>query len=151
MFGNNYNHPFGYNSMPTATQPYGYPMGMGPTQGQYNTQTQQAPMTNTNKVYVNGIEDVRNKQLPPGSDFIYLDNDKPLLYQKIVNGSGQFEVKAFTITPYEPQEKVVPQVDLSNYVKVSDLDPIKEELKLLKEKLTPTEVSNGPNTTSKSI
>lgn len=95
MFGNNFNSPFGYNSMPTATQPYGYPMVSYP-----QTQPQQTPQTNTNKIYVTGIDDVRNRMLPTSSDYVFLDNDKPLLYQKIVDSKGQFDVKVFDIIPH---------------------------------------------------
>lgn len=141
-----YGNSFQYgNSYPTATQPYGYPMGG------YNMATMAQPQmpqqTNTNKIYVSGIEDVRQRQLPNGSDVIFLDNDKPILYQKIVDGKGQFEVKAFNITPYSPveAEKQGGAIDLSNYVKTTDLEPIKAELEDIKNKLLNKEavLNNG--------
>lgn len=129
MFGNGFNNggnsfQFGNGSNPYSPYGYGY-------------QQPQPSQINTNKIYVSGIEEVRQRQLPNGSDMLFLDNDKPLLYQKIVDGKGQFEVKAFTITPYSPQEtaKDTSTVDLSGYAKTSDLEPIKAELEAIKEKL----------------
>lgn len=141
MFGN----PYTYNSMPTSTQPYGYPIN---PYTNINTQPQQQIQTQTNKIYVNGIEDVRNRVLPSSSDYIFLDNDQPILYQKIVDSKGQFEVKAFSIIPYEPKSDTKQEVDLSAYVKKSDLEPLQEEIKALKEKLSPkkVEVKNGTTT-----
>ena len=125
-----YGNPYQYgNSYPTGTQPYGYSM--------QPQQIQMPQQTNTNKIYVSGIEDVRQKNLPFNSDVIFLDNDKPILYQKIVDSKGQFEVKAFTITPYVAQEteKTNQSINLSGYAKTSDLEPIKAELETIKEKL----------------
>lgn len=154
MFGNSFNNYNGYgNTMPTGTQPYGYPLpnyGLQPTMPQQSQmgqlgQMQQQPMQqsqqqtaqaiNTNKLYVNGVDDVRNRLLPPNSNFIFLDNDKPLLYQKIVDGTGQFEVKTFSIVPFMPQEEKSDPIDLSEYAKNSDLDEIKSEIKTIKDKL----------------
>lgn len=133
MFGNGFNN--GGNSFqngngwgnPYSPYGYGYQQQMQPQNAQINT----------NKIYVSGIDEVRQRQLPNGSDMLFLDNDKPLLYQKIVDGKGQFEVKAFTITPYSPQEtaKDTQPIDLSSYAKTSDLEPIKAELEAIKEKL----------------
>ena len=130
MFGNyNFGNGFG-NSYPTGTQPYGYP---------YTMQQAQVPQaqTNTNKIYVSGIEDVRQRNLPFNSDIIFLDNDKPILYQKIVDSKGQFEVKAFTIVPYSAQdsEKTSQSMDLSMYAKTTDLEQIRAELKAIKDKI----------------
>ena len=112
--------------------------------------------SNTNKIYVSGIDDVKKAMLPAGSDYIFLDNDKPILYQKIVSPNGQFEVKTFTISPYEQKETTKEQnsIDLSEYVKTSEFEQIKAELNELKNKLIPkkVEVNNGTGTnTTKSI
>ena len=128
-----YNNPFQYgNSYPTGTQPYGYPVPNYAMQQQPQVQPHQ---TNTNKIYVSGIEDVRQRNLPFNSDVIFLDNDKPILYQKIVDNKGQFEVKAFNISPYLSQEceKQSQSIDLSAYAKTSEIEQIRAELKELKE------------------
>ena len=123
-----YMNPYQYsNSYPTATQPYGF--AMQPQQVQ--------PQVNTNKIYVSGVEDVRQRQLSNGSDVIFLDNDKPILYQKIVDSTGQFEVKAFTITPYNAQEteKQSQHINITDYIKTTDLEPIKADIEAIKRKL----------------
>lgn len=151
-----YNQPFNNfnNTTPTSTQPYGYPLsGSMPF---YNNQPQQfqSPQTYTNKVFVSGIDDVRNRMLPPNSDYIYLDNDKAILYQKIVDSKGQFQVKEFTISPKEPDmaSKKEDSISLSDYVKRDEFDKISSELKALKEeisKLNDGGVLNGTNSTTK--
>lgn len=128
MYGNSFQNGNGWGN---PYSPYGYG---------YNAQPQpqvQNAQINTNKIYVSGIDEVRQRQLPNGSDMLFLDNDKPIIYQKIVDGKGQFEVKAFTITPYSPQEttKDTQSIDLSSYAKTSDLEPIKAELQAIKDKL----------------
>lgn len=134
---NYYNNPYPMNSAPTATQPYGYPMP--PYVGnQYQTQQPQQPaVVNTNKIFVGGIEDVKNKQLPFNSDMLFVDNDKPFLYQKIVDSKGQFEIKTFDITPHDSQkdEKQNCTVDLSNYVEKSKFEALEGEIRALKDKI----------------
>lgn len=143
MFGNN----FGFsNSMPTATQPYGYPMNPYMNNNmmnnpappvQQNTQQNQTMPTNTNKIYVNGLEDVRNRPLAPNSDFVFLDNDKPIIYQKIVDGKGQFEVKAFDIIPHTEPDNIKNNnsINLDDYVLRKDFEKLQEDMKEIKTKL----------------
>ena len=123
-----YPYDYNYGGLPPVNQPY----NSVPYQPQKPVQ-----QMNTNKIYVSGIEEVRQKSLPSGSDYIFLDNDKPILYQKIVSPSGQFEVKTFSISQYEPQEttKHGDTVDLSSYAKTSDLEPLMTELKALKKQV----------------
>ena len=118
-YTNNYPYeiPYGYNPTPT----YNAPMQAPP---------QQAPATNTNKIFVNDIEDVRRRIVPPNSDFMFLDNDKPMLYQKIVDAKGQFEIKVFDIVPH----KDVP-VREPVYALRSDLDNVLIELTAIKAQL----------------
>ena len=145
MYGqNNYGAPF-YSGAPFFGNGFSSPA----FQQQPNQQPQQVVQcVNTNKVYTTGIEDVRSKYLPPNSDYIFLDNDKPILYQKVVDGKGQFEVKAFSITPYSPQEttKNDSSVDLSAYAKQSDLEAIKGELEAIKGKLSAKQGGNDNGT-----
>lgn len=138
------NYGYGVNSMPTATQPYGYP---------FNPYVQQTPQKqiDTNKIYVSGIEDVRMRVLPPNSEYIFLDNEKSLLYQKKVDANGQFEVKAYEITAYNGNTATVEQqpIDLSNYVPRSEFEALQAEIKALSEKITrrtESEPANKPNT-----
>ena len=120
---------------------YSYPYSYMQNQNfSYNPNMYSNPQpmaTNTNKIYVNGVEDARNRPLPANSDFIMLDNDKPLLYQKIVDNKGQFEVKTFNISPYKPVEETNKQssIDLSSYAKTDDLRAIESQINDLKQKI----------------
>ena len=125
MFENTFS-PFGA-TMPTATQPYGYPVnpyaGFPPMQ-QAAMQPPAVPQTNTNKVFVSGIDEVRNKPLPQNSEYIFLDNDKSILYQKTVDSKGQFEVKAFDIVPHLEDPEEHSDHDLSVFVRRDEMDAL---------------------------
>ena len=125
MFRNN---NFGFEPMYPYTAPVQYPMQMQqmPAQNIPNP----LPMTNTNKIFVNGVEDVRSRSLPQNSDYVFLDNDKPLLYQKVVDAKGQFEVKVFDITPHQDTPVETPE-----YVLRADFDNVLVELTAIKDKL----------------
>ena len=155
MFNPNFGNPYGMASMPTATQPYGFPMSPF-SGGQFAPPQQQqqstAPaFTNTNKIYVSGIEEVKNRPLPFNSDMLFIDNDKPLVYQKTVDSKGQFEVKVFDITPHEGKDEAngAGAVDLSAYAPKSDLEALQREIRVLKEQVSklPLHRSQGETTT----
>lgn len=122
-----FNYQYGY--MPNQNPNYNW------NTNQYSNNYQQPAQTSTNKIYVNGIDDARNRVFPANSDYMMLDNDKPLLYQKVVDNKGQFEVKAFKITPYSPdsEPKHDNSIDLSSYAKIDDLKPLESEIKALRE------------------
>lgn len=125
MFGNNFNSPYGYNTTPFGYNPNAtYPNYVAPTQ------SAPVPSTNTNKIFVNGIEDVRNRSLLANSDYLFLDNDKPLLYQKVVDNKGQFEVKVFDIIPHKEEAQVKP-----DYVLKSEFDKLYDEFVQVKTQL----------------
>lgn len=84
----------------------------------------------TNKIVVSGIEEVRQRQQPYNSDMLYLDNDKPIIYEKKVDSVGQFEVKIFAITEKTNEVDTKPE-----YALKSDLTAIMDEIKTIKEKL----------------
>lgn len=130
------NYGYGINSMPTATQPYGYP---------FNPYTQPQKQVDTNKIYVSGIEDVKMRVLPPNSEYIFLDNEKSLLYQKKVDANGQFEVKAYVISEYKGElvAKEQTTIDLSGYVPRNEFEALQAEFKALSEKITRS-VDNEP-------
>lgn len=113
---------------------------------QQQTQPQQTMnnATNTNKIFVAGIDDVKSRNIPFNSDFIFLDNDKPILYQKTVDGKGQFEVKAFEIREIQPQErqKEDNSINLSNYVTLTEFEALKGQIDELKNKITKMSVQS---------
>ena len=140
--GNNYG---GY--MPYSTPYNGYNNNQGnytgqapfaPQNGNYAppAQSQQQPaQMNTNKIYVTGIDDARARQLPPNSDFIFLDNDKPLLYRKTVDATGKMEIKTFKISEYTETEAAsapAPAVDMSQFVSVEQFKDVQTEMSRIK-------------------
>lgn len=118
------------------------------TQQQAQTQNQQSSSaTNTNKIFVAGIDDVKSKSLPVNSDFIFLDNDKPLLYQKTIDSKGQFEVKTFEIREVKPEDeqKEEASINLSNYVTLTEFEALKGQLDDLKNEITKVSLQNELN------
>lgn len=97
-------------------------------------QSQQQPaQMNTNKIYVTGIDDAKARQLPPNSDFIFLDNDKPLLYRKTVDATGKMEIKAFKISEYtETEAAPAPAVDMTQFVSVEQFKDVQTEMNRIK-------------------
>ena len=128
----NYGFPQ-FNNLPTATpQPYGYPMQQQPVQQQ----------TQTNIIYVNGIDDVKNRQLPPNSNYAFMDNDKPIIYRKIVDAQGKMSVEIFDIVPH----KEIPE-ERPDYALKSDLAQIQSEINKIRADLN----KYGQNTVVKSV
>jgi len=89
----------------------------------------------TNKIYVNGIEDVKSRMTPANSSYIFLDNDNPVIYDKTVDPTGKMTVKAYQIIPVEekPVQKQ-PAIDMSEFVKRTEFEKLKAEIEKFKKK-----------------
>ena len=131
-----YNTPYGgFSPMPNT---YPAQPQFAPQNGNYVPQTQpqqqQPAQVNTNKIYVTGIEGAKAKQLPPNSDFILLDNDKPLLYRKTVDATGKMEIKTFKISEYTETESApaTQALDMSQFVSVDEFKGMQNEMKRIK-------------------
>lgn len=118
---------------------YGYQPGQYSYSGynvpSYQQNSTQQNAVNTNKLYANGIEDVRFRQLPANSDYIFLDNDKPLIYRKTTDGTGKTEIQVFKIVPYVEEEKTVPEIDMSKFVPIDRFEELEKQFKELKDSL----------------
>ena len=141
MFPNNYS----FN--PNLTQPFGMAANSYYNQFQSNLNQPQNfngyNQTNTNKVFVNGLEDAKNKFLPANSDFIFLDNDAALLYEKKVDATGKMQIKAYDIVPHEGNLEKTQINDLNNYVKREEFEALKKDIyKMQKNK----EIKEGEET-----
>lgn len=121
-----------------------YPAYTAPVYQQPSPQAVQQPAINTNKIYATSIDDVRSRQLPANSDFIFLDNDKPLIYRKTTDATGKMDIQVFKITPYE--EKETPAVDLSGFVSVKDFERLEQQFMEFKKSF---EKPDEPKTTKK--
>ena len=140
--GNMYQTPYSvpYSGYMHPQSNYTGQAPFAPQNGNYAPQTpsqpqvqQQPAQMNTNKIYVTGIDDARARQLPPNSDFIFLDNDKPLLYRKTVDATGKMEIKAFKISEYtETEAATAPAVDMSQFVSVEEFKTVQTEMGRIK-------------------
>ena len=141
-----YNTPYGgFSPMPNT---YPAQPQFAPQNGNYvpQTQSQQQPaQMNTNKIYVTGIDDARARQLPPNSDFIFLDNDKPLLYRKTVDATGKMEIKTFKISEYTETESApaTQALDISQFVSVKDFNSEMNRIKKTIDGLLKREVKDN--------
>lgn len=121
--------------------PYGNPYYTGaPYYGNAPMYQPQNPVQNnnmnTNKLYTTGIEDVRARQLPPNSDFIFLDNDKPLVYRKTTDATGRMDIQVFEIKPFQPEQPKPEQpIDPAQFALKTDIEDLKNEMEQLKESL----------------
>lgn len=97
---------------------------------------QQTP-TNTNKIFVSGIDEVRNKVLMPNSDYIFIQNDGNVLYEKIVDTKGQFEIKTVYLSEKSPEieTKEKEPIDFTEFAKTSEIKEIRQEIESIKDKL----------------
>ena len=115
-------------------------------QQQTQQQNQQSSATNTNKIFVSSLDDVKSKSLPANSDFIFLDNDKPILYQKTVDSKGQFEVKAFEINEIKAQDsQKQPDTINPSYVTLTEFEALKRQIDELKNKIAKMSVQSELN------
>lgn len=133
MFGqNNYGAPYYTGAPYYSNGGYSSPM----YQPQSGMQQPSVQNMNTNKLYTTGIEDVRARQLPPNSDFIFLDNDKPIIYRKTTDATGKMDIQVFEIKPFQPeQNKPEPSIDTSQFALKTEIDGLKNEIEQLKESL----------------
>lgn len=138
MWNNNGNGMFG-NSMPTATQPYGYAMGgyIQPQMQPQPTQQPQTPQIATNVIFVSGLDEVKMRAQPANSRYVYFDNDRSILYQKTVDGTGHFELEQFDLTARNAENATVePQsIDTSQFVLRKDFEALQGQIRALENKM----------------
>lgn len=134
------NYGYGYTPSPYYANPYQQAQQTQQTQTQNQQQTQntvQQPLTNTNEIFVSGIDDVRTRPTPINSSYMFLDNDKALLYEKIVDGKGKYEIKTYEINEINGQEatKDTSPINSSDFAKTTDLEALKTEIQGIKDKI----------------
>lgn len=117
----NYPNPYMGMQMPQFQNPFMAQI----QQPMINHPQQQVPQTNI--VYVNGIDDVRSRQLPPNSNYAFMDNDNPILYRKTVDAQGRMSVEVFDIVPHKDDPAVNPE-----YALKSDIESLKAEIEKLR-------------------
>lgn len=144
-FGN-----YNYNPTPYYVNPYTQTQQLQQIQPQAQIQQQsniQQPLTNTNEIFVNGVEDVKTRVTPVNSSYMFLDNDKALLYEKIVDSKGKYEIKTYEIKEINAQEspKTTESTNNSTFAKTTDVDALKAEIQGLKDKVMKLSLQNQIN------
>lgn len=123
-----------YNNYINPYNNYGYPMqnnyGVQPNYSQPQYQS-----TNTNKIFVSGIEEAKRYPLPANSNVMLLDNDKSIAYEKIVDSAGKYEVNMYQLSKINDLQdtKDSKEIDLSSYVLKSEFDRLESEIKDIKD------------------
>ena len=144
------NYGYGYTPSPYYANPYQQAQQAQQTQPQSQQQTQNTvhqPLTNTNEIFVSGIDDVKVRPTPINSSYMFLDNDKALLYEKIVDGKGKYEIKTYEIKELNAQEslKNASSINSSDFAKTTDVDALRAEIQGLKDKIAKLSVQKQIN------
>ena len=112
-----------------ANYPYNYGGMQSPYQMNPYLQTQAPAQSQNNGInWVQGIEGAKAYQLPPNSNVQLLDSENDgIFYIKISDNVGMCTLRKFRYTEIfdEPQ---APQMDLSDYVKKSELQELLESM-----------------------
>ena len=102
---------------------------------QYNPymQQQQRPTffqnQNNGINWVQGIEGAKAWQLPPNSNVVLMDNDNDgIFYIKVSDNVGMCTLRTFSYTEITSKPAEQPQIDLSEYVKKSELQDLIEKM-----------------------
>lgn len=74
---------------------------------------------------------------PANSRYVYFDNDKSILYQKTVDGTGHFELEQFDLTARNAENATVePQsIDTSQFVLRKDFEALQGQIRALENKM----------------
>ncbi len=134
-YGNNFGNPMP-GMQPTQVPNYN-PYNFYNNYQQPQQQTQQ-PKINTNKIFVSGIEDVKMRMLDPNSDYIFFDNDKSMIYRKVVDGTGHFDVKAYDVIEHKEAEKTPAEAQSINpqdFVRKEEFEALQAKLNTLMNKI----------------
>lgn len=110
------------------------------SQGFYTPAQQPQPTTipivppKSNKILVTSLIDALNRTPEPNTDFIYIDQDNPFIYQVTIDMQGRKSYKTFEIKEVTEQQTnqsgaaVAPDIDLSAYATKEDLQALKTEI-----------------------
>ena len=116
-----FNNP--YNNFPALSFPYNNSVG-------------NLSRSNSNKIFVTSIEDALSRYAEPNSEMIYLNQDKPLLYEIKTDSQGRKMVNAYNITPsVEKSGAGAENADMSNYVTKTELEALRGQIKALEDKI----------------
>ena len=121
-------------------QPQGQPNMQQPAQqmahqsvSQQAQPIQQNIPPKTNKVFVMNKEAAGNAMAEFHSDYVYFDQDEPLLYNVVTDMQGKKTITTYRIEPYEPvNEPTTPAIDTSMFVTQEQFKALQDQLDALK-------------------
>ena len=137
--------PMPAQQMPMQAQ--GQPNMQQPMQqmAQQNVQQQAQPVQSnippkTNKVFVMNKEAAGNAMAEFHSDYVYFDQDEPLLYNVVTDMQGKKTITTYKIEPYEAvNAPATPEIDTSMFVTQEQFNALQEQLDALKNASKKTE------------
>lgn len=138
MFNSYYNQGYPQYPQPYSNiQPQSQLQQNMPLQQQIQPQMQsQMQSSLTNKIYVSGIDEVKTRQQPLSSSFIYLHNDKPIAYEKRVDNSGQYTITICRLEQIDDDsDNQQKQIDMSQYALKSDIVALESAIRDLQSKI----------------
>ena len=109
-------------------------------QPQAAMQPQQPQMgMNTNKIYANSAEDAEKMLFPYNSDYLILDNKRPILYRRTTDATGKPNVEEYDIS-LRRQEAVAPvpaptPIDTTMFAKSEEVAPLRAEIDSLRKEV----------------
>lgn len=124
---NNNNNMWGFNN------PYNnFPAPSFP----FNNSVGNLSRSNSNKIFVTSIDDALSRYADPNSEMIYLNQDKPLLYEVKTDSQGRKMVNTYNITPsVEKTGAGTANVDMSSYVTKTEFEALQGQIKALEDKI----------------
>lgn len=130
-YGNYYPTPMG-NFSPQYSQTPMNQMQMNNMQMQPQMQMQQPQSNNAGFVWVQGEAAAKAYPVAAGNSVLLMDSEAPVLYMKSTDVSGRpLPMETYDLVKREnivAQQPKQPQIDLSEYVKMSDLESKVKEL-----------------------
>ena len=95
----------------------------------YTQQPSQVQNQNNEINWVQGIEGAKAWQLPPNSNVVLMDRDNDgIFYIKVSDNVGMCAIRTFSYIEITNRPPVEPQIDMSEYVKKSELQELIEKM-----------------------
>lgn len=134
-YGNYQSSPYYPTAVSGSWSPNNYQATV-PMQPVQQPQPQSQPQTNQGFVWVQGEAGAKAYPVAAGNSVLLMDSENPVLYMKSTDASGRpLPIETYDLVKREPvsTQPVIPkpqqpQVDLSEYVKMSDLEAKVQEL-----------------------
>lgn len=122
---------------------------VAPPQNYYNAQQIPQPQPQplpippkTNKVFVTSLIDALSRTPEPNTEFVYLDQDNPFMYQVTIDMQGRKSYKTFEIKEVTEQNQAQASalnIDLTAYATKDDLKALENKIVTMASSLvTPT-------------